>query len=237
MASKKILTPELTKTLAQAHVLGVNKDDNRSVKVDVATAIADAVAGAVAGNGVIKDVNVSKDANTLKITLIKGDNTQEEKTVDLSGLVTVDVNVESGSFDPAQFRLTLRETDGSDVVVDLSNLKVTAEINDGVTTVKQGDNTVSTTYTPEKVRELIATAKQEAIDTANAEPKLRKYVNEQAYTANTPVTHTHGLGNSDIVVSVYENGEEVVADVFEITNTTFKVKSTIDSTLKVVAIG
>lgn len=236
MASKKILTPELTKTLAQAHVLGVNKDDNRSVKVDVATAITEAITAAGVPADAIKNIEgIVEGGNTLKLTLIKGDDTRQEVTVALP--VTADVNAESLTFDPAGFILTLRETDGSTIPLDLNKLKVTAETNDGVTTVKQGDNTVSTAYTPEKVRELIATAKQEAIDTANAEPKLRKYVNEQAYTANTPVTHTHGLGNADIVVSVYENGEEVVADVFEITNTTFKVKSTIDSTLKVVAIG
>lgn len=155
----------------------------------------------------------------------KGENgTVQEKTVDLSGIVTVDINVANMTIDGNQIKLT--ETDNTEHTIDLSKFVVTTEVDgQGVTTIKQGGTTLTTTLTPEKITERI-------------EEKLSRYVNTQAYTANTAIVHTHSLpSGADVIVQVFdEQGYEVIVDVKILSATTFQIVSTSSETLKVVAI-
>lgn len=69
----------------------------------------------------------------------------ETKTADLAGLVTVDVNLDTATFDTATKVLTLRETDGDVKTVNLGAFNVVAEAGtDGEKTIKQNGETLFT---------------------------------------------------------------------------------------------
>lgn len=163
------------------------------------------------------------EGNILKIKYKSENGVVQEKTVDLSGIVTADINVANMTIDGNQIKL--KETDNTEHTIDLSKFVVTTEVDgQGVTTIKQGGTTLTTTLTPEKIDERI-----------NA--KTERYVNTQAYTANSPVVHTHNLpAGENVIVQVFDaQGYEVIPEIQILGATTFNVVSTSSETLKVVA--
>ena len=68
-------------------------------------------------------------------------------------------------------------------------------------------------------------------------PTADRYVNSQAYTANTAITHTHGLATADPIVQVFDStGAEVFGEIVITSATQFTVTVTVAGTYKVVAL-
>lgn len=162
--------------------------------------------------------DLSLHGSTLTVRYTGENGAEQTKSIDLAGVGTTDINVESASFDNSTLVFKIKETDGEEHEVNLSRFNISTENSaDGNIIVKQGNTEVYQT--------LPTTA-------------MERYVETYTPTANVATTHTHSLrAKKDIIVQVVDTatGEVIGADIVILNDTQFTITVSTNEEIKVIA--
>lgn len=82
--------------------------------------------------------DISLTANVLYISYVGENGNTQTKSVDLSGLATIDIHIEDATYNAATNIITITDNDGNDYNIDLSEFSIITETDiNGVTTLTQ----------------------------------------------------------------------------------------------------